>query len=96
MVGIEIWKRLQYRGRGTLHFLRTKDGAEVDFVVEDAGKATPIEVKWTDRPTPLDCRHLRTFLDEHRATSKHAYVVVRCPRPMQLDDRITAVPWWSI
>lgn len=95
-VGIELWKRLQYLGRGSLHFLRTKDGSEIDFIVEQPGKVTPVEVKWTERPSASDCRHLRTFLDEHQATSKHGYVVCRCPRPMQLDDRITAVPWWSL
>ncbi len=95
-VGIELWKRLQYRGKGSLHFLRTKDGSEVDFVVEEAGKVTPIEVKWTERPTTLDCRHLRTFLDEHRATCSHGYVVCRTPRPLQLEDRITAIPWQSL
>lgn len=95
-VGIELWKRLNYRGKGTLHFLRTKDGAEVDFVVESAGKVTPIEVKWTDKPSATDCRHLRTFLDEHRGTAAHGYVVCRCPRPMQLEERITALPWWQL
>ena len=95
-VGVELWKRLQYRGRGTLHYLRSKDGAEVDYVVEDAGKVTPIEVKWTDKPTPGDCRHLRTFLGEHRTTAKQAFIVCRCPRPMQIEERITALPWWSL
>jgi len=95
-VGIEIWKRLQYRGDGSLHFLRTKDGAEIDFIVETGKGVTPIEVKWTERPSNADCRHLRTFLDEHRATAKHGYIVCRCPRPMQLDARITAVPWWHL
>jgi predicted AAA+ superfamily ATPase len=94
-VGIELWKRLQYRGRGTLHYMRTKDGSEVDFVIEDAGKVTPIEVKWTDRPRAGDCRHLRTFLDEHRTTAKEGFVVCRCPRPMRIEDRITALPWWA-
>jgi uncharacterized protein len=92
-VGIEIWKRLQYRGDGAMHFLRTKDGAEIDFIVEIGRNAIPIEVKWTDRPTLQDCRHLRTFLDEHSSIARRGYVVCRCPRPMQLDDRITALPW---
>ncbi|MFY9340898.1 MAG: ATP-binding protein [Planctomycetota bacterium] len=95
-VGIELWKRLQYRGDGTLHYLRTKDGAEVDFVIESGKRVTPIEVKWTDRPSATDCRHLRTFLDEHRSISTHGYVICRCPRPLQLDDRITALPWWHL
>ncbi|MBI5850690.1 MAG: ATP-binding protein [Planctomycetes bacterium] len=95
-VGIELWKRLQYRGRGGLHYLRTKDGAEVDFVVDDGKSVTPIEVKWSERPTLADARHLRTFLDEHTSTSKRGLIVCRCARPMQLDERVTAIPWWGL
>jgi predicted AAA+ superfamily ATPase len=92
-VGIELWKRLQYMGAGKLHYLRTKAGAEVDFIVARAGRLVPIEVKWTERPTRGDARHLRTFLDEHPASAKHGYVVCRCPAPLAIDDRVTAIPW---
>ena len=95
-VGIELWKRLQYLGRGVLHYQRTKDGAEVDFVVERAGRLTPVEVKWTDQPRPADCRHLLTFLDENPGKARRGYVICRCPRPMQLDERVTALPWTSL
>ena len=50
-VGIEIWKRLQYRGDGKLHHFRTKDGAEVDFVVGLGQDVIPIEVKWKETPS---------------------------------------------
>lgn len=92
-VGIELWKRLQYLGDGSLHYLRSKDGAEVDFIVERKGRATPIEVKWTERPTLTDCRHLLKFLDEHDKVAPRGLVVCRCPRPMQLHERVLAVPW---
>lgn len=92
-VGIELWKRLRYLGPGRLHYFRTKAGAEVDFVVERAGRLIPVEVKWTDRPTRGDVRHLRGFLDEHPRQARHGYVVCRCPEPLALDERITAVPW---
>jgi predicted AAA+ superfamily ATPase len=95
-VGIELWKRLQYLGRGTLHYQRTKDGAEVDFVIERAGRLMPIEVKWTDRPKPGDCRHLLTFLDENRDRAKRAWLICRCPRPMRLHERVTALPWFCL
>jgi predicted AAA+ superfamily ATPase len=49
-VGIELWKRLQYLGSGKLHYLRTKGGAEVDFILARGGQFTPIEVKWTEHP----------------------------------------------
>jgi predicted AAA+ superfamily ATPase len=92
-VGAELWKRLHYRGEGQLHYFATKDGAEVDFVVEDAGGAIiPIEVKWTARPTPKDARHLRRFIGE-TVEAEEGYVICRCPRPQRLTDRVTALPW---
>ena len=92
-VGIELWKRLQYLGQGTLYHQRTKDGAEVDFIVERAGRLTPIEVKWTEHPTLTDARHLLTFLKEKPRQAKQGYIICRCPRPLQLHDKVTALPW---
>ena len=63
-VGLELWKRLRYLGKGGISYLRTKDGAEVDFIVEHGGEVIPIEVKWTENPTSSDARHLRTFIAE--------------------------------
>ena len=92
-VGIELWKRLQYLGEGKLYHLRTKDGAEVDFIIERGGTLTPIEVKWSENPTVQDARHLLTFMDEHPKLAKQGFIVCRCSRPRQLHDRITALPW---
>ncbi len=91
-VGIEIWKRLQYRGEGQLHHFRTKDGAEVDFIVEVDDRVIPIEVKWTDKPSLRDLSHLTSFLRDH-PRARTGYVVCRCPRPMKLSDTVTALPW---
>lgn len=95
-VGIELWKRLQYLGDGALHHLRSHDGAEIDFIVERKGRLLPIEVKWTENPSTKDARHLRTFLAENHRRARQAYVVCRCRRPMRLDDRITAIPWFYL
>lgn len=40
-----MWKRLQYLGGGKLHYLRSKAGAEVDFIIARGGRLIPIEVK---------------------------------------------------
>ena len=95
-VGVELWKRLQYLGDGKLFHQRSKDGQEVDFVVERGGTLTPVEVKWTANPSSSDARHLRTFLDENPRESPRGYLVCRCPRPLQLEERITAIPWWGL
>lgn len=92
-VGTELWKRLQYLGAGKLHYLRTKAGAEVDFIIARAGRLTPIEVKWTERPTLADARHLMTFLREHPRQARHGYVICRCANPLALSDQVTALPW---
>jgi predicted AAA+ superfamily ATPase len=95
-VGMELWRRLQYLGRGQLTYLRTKGGLEVDFIVDAGDRLIPIEVKWTDSPTPADARHLRAFLDEKPKRAGTGYVVCRCPRPQKLADNVTALPWWAI
>lgn len=92
-VGVELWKRLQYLGGGTLHYLRTKAGAEIDYIVARAGRLIPIEVKWTEHPSLFDARHLRTFLDEHPRQARYGYVICRCSEPLALDDRVMALPW---
>jgi predicted AAA+ superfamily ATPase len=92
-VGIELWKRLQYLGGGKLHYLRTKAGAEVDFIIARGARLIPIEVKWTEHPTPGDARHLLTFLDEHPKRSRHGWLICRCSAPLALTDRVTALPW---
>ena len=95
-VGIELWKRLQYLGGGKLHYLRSKAGAEVDFIVARGGRLIPIEVKWTEHPRPGDARHLLTFLNEHPKRASHGYVICRCTAPLALTERVTALPWFLL
>lgn len=92
-VGIELWKRLGYLGRGRLHHLRTKDGAEIDYVVEFDRQIIPIEVKWTERPNRDDARHIIPFLHEQGKSAPLGYVICRCPRPEQIHERVLALPW---
>ncbi|HCU24786.1 MAG TPA: hypothetical protein DF383_07195 [Deltaproteobacteria bacterium] len=92
-VGIELWKRLQYLGTGKLHYLRSKAGAEIDFILNRGGKLTPVEVKWTEHPTLSDARHVSAFLKENRQHAKRGYVICRCSTPLALNEQVTALPW---
>ena len=90
----ELYYRCQCRGKGhKLSTWQTSTGAEVDAIVETPEEAIPIEVKWTENPSPRDARHVETFLDLHDDLSAGGYVVCRCPRRQQLTDRVTAIPW---
>jgi len=91
-----LWQRLRYLGAGKLYHQRSRDGAEVDFIIEHGGGLTPIEVKWTENPTVNDARHLLAFIQEKKPKAKHGYVICRCPRPLQLHDHITALPWFCL
>jgi len=95
-VGIELWKRLQYLGTGRLNYLRTKGGLEIDFIIERGSKLIPVEVKWTANPTVQDARHLLVFLEEQKNRVAAGFLVCRCKRPMQLHDRVTALPWFAL
>lgn len=95
-VGLELFRRIGYTNAGSLAYFRTRDGMEIDYILEFEGHLTPIEVKWTENPSPKDARHLRTFLSEHPSKTSEAYVVCRCPRPAKLAENVTAIPWWML
>jgi len=95
-VGLELHRRLGYAGQGSLAYYRTRDGMEIDYIVEEDKQLIPIEVKWTEKPSTKDVRHLQTFLKEHADQASHGYVVCRCPRPAKLSDKVTAIPWWML
>lgn len=95
-VGLEIYRRLGYANEGALYYFRTRDGMEIDYIIEQGGRYTPIEVKWTEKPDIRDARHLLNFLAEHSDHAAHGYVVCRCRRPAKLSECVTAIPWWLL
>ena len=91
-IGAELYRRLAYLKHGTLSYLRTKSGAEIDYIVELEDRLLPIEVKWTAHPTPKDARHLTTFIEE-QSRAEEGFKICRCPRPQKMSKHVTAIPW---
>lgn len=58
---------------GKVHFWRTKDKAEVDFIVDLGRKIIPIEVKFKKLKTPTIGRSLRSFIMKYEP--KEAWVL---------------------
>ncbi len=56
-----------------IHFWRTKDGAEVDFVIQSGNRLTPLEVKYTKLSKPTIPRSLRSFISAYQP--EKAFVV---------------------
>lgn len=90
---LELWKRSQYLNNVKLHYFRTRDGVEIDFIIEKDDEYIPVEIKWTDKPNVYDCRNLIKFLNDHSEKAYKGYIVCRCPRPLKLHEKITALPW---
>lgn len=80
---------------GRLFFWRTREGREVDFVIEHGRKVVTVEVKATDRPGYGDIAALQTFLREHPQAAAglllHGGNEIR-----RLDRNIVAVPWTMV
>jgi hypothetical protein len=82
--------------RAELGYWRTVSGAEVDFVIEAAGRLLPIEVKAAARPRLADAAHLRTFRAEYGKKAR-AGLLLHSGRTMEwIAPDVLAVPWWRV
>jgi predicted AAA+ superfamily ATPase len=77
---------------GRLHFWRTLEGHEVDFVLEHGRRLLAIEAKLTDHLGYRDTAGLRLFLENHPKTSG-GLMVYSGRQIKRLDENIIAVPW---
>jgi predicted AAA+ superfamily ATPase len=94
-IGLELLHLSRSHGkRITLNFWRDLEGREVDWVLTNSNKIVPIEVKWTNRPSIKDARHLKTFLSDYKL--KTGYIICRCSKPRKLDEQVIALPWQEI
>jgi uncharacterized protein len=92
-IGLELlrWARHQ-NGKTRIFFWSDPSGPEVDWLIETADELIPIEVKFTQRPTSRDAKHLLTFMHEY-PKAKRAFVVARNDNTIQLEKAIQAIPW---
>lgn len=76
-------------------YWRDAAGPEVDYVLDSSHRYIPIEVKWTDKPTSYDARHMYKFMQEYTEASQ-GYIVCRTPHRYKIADNITALPWQEL
>jgi len=62
----------QYQN-ASIHFWRTKDRAEVDFVIQKGASVLPVEVKCTDMKNRTIGRSLRSFIEKY--TPREAWII---------------------
>lgn len=79
-----------------LHFWRTQDKAEVDFVLESNREVMPLEVKYRLLNKPEVTRSLRSFINQYKP--KHAFVIHLGDKFETQIGKTTAhfLPYWLI
>ncbi len=81
----------------SLYHFRTKDGIEVDLIVEfDDGSVAAIEVKAASRIHSADLRGLRFVRDRLGDRFRAGIVLCTADHPVALEDRIAALPFETI
>ncbi len=78
-----------------LYHWRLSSGAEVDFILEEAGALIPVEVKAAQSVDGSDARHIRIFRAQYGSSPRG--VLLSCdPAIRMLADRVVACPWWAV
>ena len=81
----------------TLHHYRTRDGEEVDAVLEAPdGRIVGVEVKAAATVELADFRHLKHLSDRVPSHFHHGFVLYTGPRVLRFGDRLTAAPIASL
>jgi predicted AAA+ superfamily ATPase len=77
-----------------IKYWRDSAGPEIDYILDQAHEYIPIEVKWTDRPSLSDAKHIKKFIEEYAV--KKAYIICRTPYRYKIAENIIALPWQEI
>jgi len=95
-IGLEFLRSAHIKGGGIkIRFWRDPDGPEVDWIIDEEGAYTPLEVKLTENPGQSDIRHLEVFLSEYKS-ARQGFLICQVPRKAKLSEKVTALPWQSI
>lgn len=91
-----IYSLLRQQYGDDIHYWRTQDQAEVDFVLEEEGNIIPIEVKFQDLNKTTLSRSFRNFLKKY--TPQKAYII-----NLSLSEKIVVektevefLPYWKL
>jgi hypothetical protein len=95
---VAAWvKAFHHRGLPPqLYYWRSRDGLEVDLLVEYDGRIYPFEVKSTSTPTPLHAMPLKKWSELSRGAGERATVLADIPAAVTLESGVRAVPWWWV
>src|SRR3990172_890567 len=80
----------------TIHYWRTKDKAEVDFVIRRGAAVTPLEVKYRDLKKLEARRSYRGFLERYHPESGYIVNKSLSAEAMVGETRVRCLPYWEL
>ena len=90
----EIVRVLNNTGKnGEIFFWRSREGLEIDCIIEANGRRYPLEIKMTATPTLKHAGALEKFLKLSGTGSDRGLVVCNCREAKPLTRNVTALPW---
>lgn len=95
-VGLELIRQSRLiSSQIKLRYWKDNDGPEVDWILEIEGRFIPIEVKYTNKPTQSDAKHLITFMNEYE-NATDSFIICCISNPRKIAERVIALPWQLI
>ena len=89
------WKQLQAI-EPDIFFYRTASGLEIDFLICGDGIIVPVEVKFSEKASYADARHLEVFMKEHKQIVPFGIIIYRGREFKEIRQNIWAVPDWYL
>ena len=83
----------QFKQQGQFYYYRTKQGQEVDLILEMKGKRLAFEIKSTDRPNSTDFAGLEVFCKKYKGSK--GYLVCQIQKREQFGSFL-ALPWFEL
>lgn len=97
LVVTDFWKRFLHHGQTpSIYYLQTRDGLEVDLIIELAGRLNLVEIKSS---TSLRPEHLRSLIIAQRDLGNRvnkSFVVSNFKETFTLDNKIKNIPISSL
>jgi hypothetical protein len=91
-----ILSSIRHPGLTTLHFWRTKDKAEVDFIVEKGEALIPVEVKFKALNDVEMPRSLLSFCERYQPAEAHV-VNLALKKTIEVGKtRVQFIPYWEL
>ena len=90
-------KAFEHRGeQPSVYYWRSRDGLEIDIVIDRNGRLLPIEVKATATVTPAHASALTAWRSIAGREGDPALLAANVDAPVAVAPGVRAIPWWWV